>query len=71
VLFDQYAANRSKGIAIMRIVTDAQQRTVIEPHARGTHNQHGQGNGSAAQPADFEMLPVKRAIFGLAPPWKI
>ena len=50
----------------MRIVTDAQQGTVLKTHARGTLNLDRQGIGGAAEPTDFEVLPVERAVLDLA-----
>jgi hypothetical protein len=66
VTLDQQARHRNKWIPIMRVVTDAQQGTVLKTHARGTLNLDRQGIGGAAEPTDFEVLPVERAILDLA-----
>src|SRR6516165_6846183 len=62
---NQHASKRRKGIAIMRIVADAQQGAVLQPYARRSFYLDRQGIGGATQPADFEVLPVERAIFDL------
>ena len=51
----------------MRIIADAQQGAVLEPYARRPFYLDRQGIGGAAQPADFEVLPVERAILDLSP----
>jgi len=50
----------------MCIVTDAQQGTILETHTRGTFNLDRQDIGGTAQPADFEVLPIERAVLDLA-----
>ena len=63
---DQHAADRRIGPAIMRIVVDAQNGAVFQPDAGRALNLREQHVDLAAQPADFQMPAVERAVLDLA-----
>ena len=63
---DQHAADRRVGPAVMRIVVDAQDGAVFEPDARRALDLREQHVDRVAQPADFQMPAVERAVLDLA-----
>ena len=63
---DQHAADRRVGPAVVRIVVDAQDSAILQPDARRSLDLREQHVDLAAQPADFQMPAVERAVLDLA-----
>src|SRR5947209_6709105 len=55
------AASRSKGVAVMRVVVDAQRRAVFEDDAPRAFNLNGEQIEWILEPADFKFLAIERA----------
>ena len=63
---DEHAADRRIWPAVMGIVIDAQNGAVFQPDAGRALDLRKQHVDLAAQPADFQMPAVERAILDLA-----
>ena len=61
IALDQRALDRVVGIAVVRIVADAQRRAVLEDHARRALDLDRDQVERILDPADLELLPVERA----------
>src|SRR5438093_1403693 len=60
---DESTAGRGKGIAVMRVVVDAQRRAVFEDDAPRAFNLDGEQIEWIPEPADFKFLAIERAGF--------
>ena len=61
IAVDEHSLDRAVAIAIVRIITDAQRRAVLEDHARRALDLDHEQIECALDPADFKFLPVERA----------
>src|SRR6266516_5105785 len=60
---DESTAGRGKGIAVMRVVVDAQRCAVFEDDAPRAFNLDGEQIEWIPEPADFKFLAIERARF--------
>src|SRR6266567_6272829 len=58
---DESTAGRGKGVAVMRVVVDAQRRAVFEDDAPRAFNLKGEQIEWILEPADFKFLAIERA----------
>src|SRR5919198_1948636 len=63
IALDEEAANRGKGIAVMRVVVDAQWRAVFEDDAARAFKLDGEQIEWIPEPADFKLLAIERTGF--------
>jgi hypothetical protein len=61
IALDEGATDRSKGVAVMRVVVDAQRRAVFEDDAPRAFNLNGEQIEWILEPADFKFLAIERA----------
>src|SRR5262245_1620340 len=61
IALDEGTADRSKGIAVMRVVVDAQRRAVFEDDAPRAFNLKGEQIEWILEPADFKLMAIERA----------
>src|SRR6266481_998456 len=61
IALDEGTADGSKGIAVMRVVVDAQRRAVFEDDAARAFNLNGEQIEWILEPADFKFLAIERA----------
>src|SRR5262245_57889183 len=61
IAFDEHSFNRAIGIAVVRIVADAQRRAVLEDDAPRAFKLDREQIEWIFEPADFKFLPIERA----------
>src|SRR5215467_416943 len=61
IALDEGTADRGKGMAVMRVVVDAQRRAVFEDDAPRAFNLKGEQIEWILKPADFKFLAIERA----------
>src|SRR2546430_8325407 len=66
IALDESTAGRGKGIAVVRVVVDAQRRAVLEDDAPRAFNLDGEQIEWILEPADFKFLSIERAGFDSA-----
>src|SRR3989442_6107346 len=63
IALDEGTTDRTKGIAVVRVVVDSQRRAVLEEDAPRAFNLDGEQIEWIPEPADFKFLAIERAGF--------